>query len=95
MGDAGGAIERAAAVLADVLGEKLEAAEDRITELEDVIWKQNVRIAELKTELIETHAEIARHHRDFEAIRAILDHAEVDGSLDVQAVCRSIYAIVG
>ena len=40
-------------------------------------------------------AEIARHHHDFEKIRAELDFAEQSEAPGVQALCRLLRAVVG
>lgn len=51
-------------------------------------------VMRLERELEEANSEIARHHRDFERIRNLLDHAEAD-QMTRQAALKGIRSIVG
>jgi len=44
---------------------------------------------------VEDRAEITRHHRDFEAIREVLERYELDDNWIVQQICKDLRNIVG
>ena len=58
-------------------------------------WAYGRRAAEREHEIRELKSEVARHHRDFERVRAILDRMEADEYLDDRGYVTMLRQVVG